>query len=101
METTYNDCEINYDNFKPSQDIKQLIHSHVESLLMKAPSDAFLKVSVALHNKMFRIDLKLASKVKTIQQYVVGNNILSTMGELQESVSTALRDWKKTRRMGL
>lgn len=95
MDTT--PYEINYNNFQPSDDIKTAIYSNVQNLLMTAPSDAYLQVSVVLHRQLYKIELKLCSKVKTIQKNVVGKNLLSSLKELQESVADTLLDWKKSR----
>jgi hypothetical protein len=93
METPY---EITY-NFKPTDDIRKLVYSNVEKILMTAPSDAFLQVSVALHKKLYKINFLMASKVKTIHKDIVGKNLLQSIGELQTTVHKSLKDWKKTR----
>lgn len=89
--------EINYSNFQPSEDIKKLLYSNVDNILRKAPSDAFLSVNVALHQKIYKINFKLCSKVSTIQKNVANANLLLSINELQESVVTALQDWSRSR----
>jgi predicted ATP-dependent protease len=93
----YNDMQLEFLNFEPGSDMKNLILGVAEKLHLAAPSDSAMKLALKKGKGIVQASCRIASQAGVFMAEAVSDSPVRAALQIEKKIRWQLEDWKQRR----